>query len=79
MSTHKCPRPGCSEQIAFAKLACREDWYALPANLRIDINAAWRHSREGATANERAIAAGAHRGALISAVQWYRANPKATP
>jgi hypothetical protein len=34
VSTHKCPAPPCNRQVRFEQLACRNHWYAIPADLR---------------------------------------------
>lgn len=71
--TRRCPRPGCTAQIPWFKFACRADWFALPANIRIDLNAAWQERVAGGDA-------AAHLAACATAMAWYRANtPAATP
>lgn len=80
-NTHRCPRPGCGAQIPWMHYACRGDWFALPANLRIDINAAWqeRMIAVGQSPLERGIVIRAHLDAMAAAVTWFRANPKSAP
>jgi hypothetical protein len=40
--SHKCPAPTCSATVATSQLACRGHWYALPAELRSRIWAAYK-------------------------------------
>jgi len=80
--TRNCPRPGCTERVHWMKFACRADWFALPANIRIDINAAWQERliAVGQSHFERVHAIREHLAACRRAVEWYRANtPAVTP
>lgn len=82
MSTHKCPAPGCKVQVPAHQFACHKDWFRIPTNLRIDINAAWRErqSFNGRPAQERATANLAHLDAMAAAMRWLRDNdPTALP
>lgn len=65
-----CPRPGCTARIPSTKFACVRDWFALPANLRIDINAAWAERQAGGSVRE-------HLDACATAMAWYRTNTSA--
>ena len=83
VTTRRCPRPGCTEQVSLTRFACRADWFALPANLRIDINAAWR-VRQNYARSPNHLASGVaireHLDACAAAMRWFRANtPTATP
>ncbi len=63
--THPCPgcgRPG----IRYHQLACSTCWYALPEELRVKINRAWRLGAVGRTAHVRA---------LEEAMTWFREHP----
>jgi len=40
---HKCPAPTCSATVPTSQLACRGHWYALPAELRFRIWAAYKN------------------------------------
>lgn len=57
-----CPAPKCEADVPFYRFACRRHWYALPKDLRDEINQAWaeRQARvPGATeAHETAKAKG---------------------
>lgn len=60
--THACPG-GCGQQIAPDRLACRADWWRLPANLRRWVGASWR---------ERARFPQRHRVAVVAALAWFK-------
>ena len=62
---HDCPG-GCGAPIPYHLLACRADWYRLPADLREPFG---RH-RIGTLAHLRAVSA---------AYAWYRANRRPQP
>lgn len=40
-----CHAAGCQAAIGPGKLMCRTHWYALPWQLRTEINASWREKR----------------------------------
>lgn len=42
VSDHKCPAPPCNKRVSSDQLACRGHWYALPADLRRSIWAAYQ-------------------------------------
>jgi hypothetical protein len=42
VSTHECPAPGCTRQVAARQVLCRDDWYRVPQRLRGALWAAWR-------------------------------------
>jgi len=44
-ATHKCPGPGCEEQIAVGKLMCGPHWDEVPAPLQAEVYAAWDRGR----------------------------------
>lgn len=63
--SHTCPRPECDIVINNDDMfACRPDWYALPADIRSAIWAAWRSGDEAG-----------HATAMADALTWYRENP----
>lgn len=68
--THRCPG-GCTNQIPNEQLACKQDWYRLPAALRNSINL--YHRRRDDTGRR------AHRQAVAAAVNWYRRHPRTEP
>lgn len=39
---HDCPAAGCQARIPFERMACAHHWFALPAELRRRVSAAWR-------------------------------------
>lgn len=41
---HLCHRPGCGKPLSPSLVACREEWFQLPASIR---NAIWRNYRKG--------------------------------
>lgn len=63
MSSHQCPRPGCTRRVPMDMYACRSDWYALPVEIRTAI---WRTWSAGDDAG--------HLAATTRARQWYRDN-----
>ncbi len=75
---HKCPAPECAKQVSTTQFACRDDWFRLPANLRIDINATYRERQraKSATPLERGPIIADHLAALRAGVEWLRANPR---
>lgn len=65
-----CFRPGCNQPIKPGKLACRDDWFALPGDVR-------RLVTESYDRRKRNIPGGvtAHRAAMASALtQWAKAR-----
>ena len=62
-SLHKCPMPGCSIKIPQTKLACRDHWYELPAELRREVSASNRDRRPGSFDR--------HLTAVRAAYRWY--------
>jgi hypothetical protein len=38
----QCAAPGCRVKVRAEMLACRDHWFALPSDLRVTINAAYR-------------------------------------
>lgn len=66
-TTHECPDPTCTAQVAAAKLACLEDWRRVPEPLQHALNKAWDHGR-GKWAD-------AHLDAMLDVVNWLKANP----
>jgi hypothetical protein len=60
MTSHHCPRNGCTRRVPPDQLMCREDWYAVPKPVR---NAVWRAWRNGAGAGSRE-----HQAAIAAAV-----------
>lgn len=69
--THDCPG-GCGARVPQHQLACKPDWYRLPAPLRRAVNDAYRR---------RAVDPRPHRAALRAALIWYRSsnNPARPP
>lgn len=43
-TTHRCPAPGCERRLPPPTFACREHWYALPWDLRVDLAHTYRHA-----------------------------------
>lgn len=39
---HQCPKDGCEVTLPRHILACRPHWYAIPAELRAEVNRTWR-------------------------------------
>jgi hypothetical protein len=66
IQTHDCPG-GCGRPVERHRVACRECWYRLPADLRRAITNNWKRNLD------------AHRLALVDAVQWYRDHPAVRP
>ncbi|WP_233854248.1 hypothetical protein [Paraburkholderia sp. HD33-4] len=46
---HRCPWPGCTEQVSETNWGCRAHWYRLPNNLRAWIGRAYRIGIENGT------------------------------
>jgi len=44
-ATHKCPGPGCEEQIARSRLMCGPHWGEVPRPLQAEVYAAWDRGR----------------------------------
>lgn len=38
---HRCPGPGCEQQIPYEMLACRQHWYQGPRAVRNAVYRAW--------------------------------------
>lgn len=55
--THKCPGPGCAEQVPTELLACRKHWFAIPGSLRAAVWASFRGPGPGSAAHTAAITA----------------------
>lgn len=66
LDTHPCPG-GCGTQVHYNKLACPDDWYRLPVDLRSDINRAWRAGALGRAQHVRLLG---------DAAAWYREHPR---
>lgn len=60
--THKCPRPSCEQIVPDRTFSCRDDWFALPSELRSRIH---RTARLSLLNKDR-------RQAVLDAVNWYR-------
>lgn len=60
-TTHGCP--GCGVLIGPSGLACVACWYLLPADIRDEVNRAYR-----CRMNDPAR----HRAAIIAVIEWYR-------
>jgi hypothetical protein len=82
MRTHKCRRSTCNEQVEMNHLACKEDWFILPDQMRSEIWRAWRqwsaaygggsrHSEPGKTFNRDAL--GEYSEAVKKAVEFWEA------
>lgn len=41
--THRCPAPGCGEDVPQNRFACPRHWFALPKDLRDELWFAYRH------------------------------------
>lgn len=63
--SHTCPHPACTEQVGSTMLACRPHWFALPAELRSEVWAAYRRIRSDPRR---------HRAAIAACLTWWRAN-----
>lgn len=61
---HKCPAPGCEKQVPQYQLACRDDWYRLPFDLRAGLTR--RRSMYGQGSPE-------HLELLRECLSWYKA------
>lgn len=60
-TTHACPGR-CGQRVPRRLLACREDWWRLPSDLRRAVLAHKMFTPE-------------HRAAVADALAWYRAHP----
>jgi hypothetical protein len=58
--THKCPGPGCTEEVDSSRLMCPACWYQVPKPIRRAVHIAWNHGAGAGTP--------AHRGAIRLAV-----------
>lgn len=61
---HKCPGPGCHQEIPYEMLACPRHWYQVPKPLR---TAVWRTWDNGAGAGTDA-----HTAAITAAIERMR-------
>jgi hypothetical protein len=59
-----CPYPGCGTDVPNSQYACRRHWYALPKDIRDDINDGWRLRRQTGDP-------GAHYAAMLRAARFY--------
>jgi hypothetical protein len=66
-ATHKCPR--CGTPVPRSRLACRADWFALPASVRTAISETYQRGQTILTASEAYLAA------LQDALEWFADNP----
>jgi hypothetical protein len=56
--THKCPGPGCAQEVDSSMLMCPACWYQVPKPLRRAVWAAWnRGVCAGAPAHQAAMRA----------------------
>lgn len=51
---HRCPGPGCAEQVPFEMLACRQHWYQVPRPVRSAVWRAWANGSGAGTAEHTA-------------------------
>lgn len=63
----RCARPGCNRSRQAKQLACRDDWFALSAQLRNKISATYYAKRR-----EQPGAEIEHREALVAALREWR-------
>lgn len=56
-TTHKCPKRGCERRVPLHMLACRSDWYAIPAPIRRAVWDAYRRHGMGSPQHGAAIRA----------------------
>lgn len=63
IDTGPCPG-GCGRQVPRTKLACSEDWWRLPPEIRYEVNINYRRNRSR------------HLMAVRDAIRWYQANPR---
>jgi hypothetical protein len=75
---HECPAPGCTEMVAYDRLACRTHWFSLAKPLR---DALWRaYNDHGVGSEAHAAAVGACIRALQGGAGGARAaDPPAKP
>lgn len=66
---HHCHWPGCDKQVPPAMWGCRKHWFALPAEIRSRIWAAYRPGQEEDMDVSRAYAEAAR-----AAQDWIRAH-----
>jgi hypothetical protein len=62
---HKCARPGCREQVPNGMLACRNDWMALPLEVRQQVRDGWSFRKATGEAAD-------HRLAVLKAIEFWR-------
>lgn len=72
---HRCPG-GCGRWVPHHQLACPDDWYRLPQELRDGVVEAWKAKQRN---RSDAAAAVAHLLAVREADAWYRTTPRSTP
>lgn len=65
---HRCPAPGCEEQVPYEMLACRAHWFSIPKLLRVELWHAYR--RHGIGSDE-------HTAAIDSAIRFLQENAEA--
>lgn len=65
-----CAAPHCDVEIDGKYLMCPRDWYALPKDLRRDVNDTWRRVHRDRQA---------YTDAKDAAVQWHIDHPPTTP
>ena len=54
--THKCPGPGCAEEVDPSQLLCPRCWYQVPKPIRRAVHIAWnRGAGAGAPAHRAAV------------------------
>lgn len=54
--THKCPGPGCAEEVDSSRLMCPRCWYQVPTPIRRAVYIAWgRGAGAGTPAHRAAI------------------------
>lgn len=60
---HHCPAPGCDRSVPYHQLACRDDWYRLPHELRGRLTRARSMCGQGSEP---------HLEVLRECLEWYR-------
>jgi hypothetical protein len=74
---NRCARPGCIATVPTHILACRADWYALPAELRRAVGRAWRRLLDVLDTDDvdaYRVAGAEHEAAKAECVAWWQAN-----
>lgn len=69
-ASHPCPAPPCERRVPQHHFACRDHWFLLPKELRVEISEAWDERRATKGGPDEAEAMRVHYASLERARLW---------